>query len=587
LRELLEDNEWLGSNSNVRKIAKILKKSKGDERYNYFGLILDSTRYDLMKVLVKRKILSEEELFNIALRCKLDELRMCKEAGDLQHVIYKKALIRLSKERRAEFYSALIDALLEDKSNGLVEPQKKKLIKLYRHLLAFGFREALAKLHDYMGYFNVHRDKGLFSNPRDARRNSEELIAAIESDKMNKMFTAMKLMSKGHYVYNFRMDKITYEVTNFIFLKTLNHPNYNPFAITFGIDRYEVTPLVLAARQGCVDVVETLLEMANGNVGLLAKLLRVDSDKRIIRPLEVAIEKGHEKVVAAILKAVNGNEWLLYRLFSYSETMRYALRGFIGSRKLFQICNKKIVPMLLEAAGRNEKLLSALFHQRYYNNMFYCSDVSYTFETKHLKMFKLLIKKIGWSTECLRKILALDEVDGFTNLNAAMTNRHVGVVKFLLKAVEGKRDLLEELLLKPDYRGKTIFHNIIGSLSYFSPVVPPYPYPLYILKEMFLMCMNAACKAGIVDKVFAAKNKGMRNILDICKLPILREILQIYQIPHLSSTAISQAIAEAEKSYVDSSKVSRKLIRDSDERRSSSVDGGFEYPKKSRGIEHG
>lgn len=581
MRELLEDNEWLGSNSNVRKIAKILKKSKGDERYNYFGLILDSTRYDLMQALVKRKILSEEELFNIGLRCKLDGLRMAKGTSSLQHTISKKALAQICKDRIDEFYSALIDALIEDRSNGLVEPQKKKLIKLYRRLLASGYREALAKLHDYLGYFNVHKDKGLFSNPRDARKNSAELIAAIEADDMT---LAMKLMSQGHYVYSLVSRAIGYKTKDFILLETHNHPNYDSFQVAY----HNTTPMVLAAREGNVEVVKSLLERANGNIGVLAKLLRVDFDGRTIRPLEVAIEEGHDKVIAAILKAVNDNEWLLYRLFSYSEIMRGALRGFIGSRKLVQICNKKIVPMLLEAAGRNEKLLSALFHQRYYNNMFYCSDISYTFETKHLKMFKLLIKKIGWSTECLRKILALDEVDGFTNLNAAITNRHVGVVKFLLKAFEGKKELLEELLLKPDYRGKTIFHNIIGRLSYFSPVVPPYPYPLYILKEIFLMCMNAACKAGIVDKVFAAKNKGMKNILDICKLPILREILQIYQIPHLSSTAISQAIEEVERSYViDSSKVSRKLNRDPDERRSSSVDGGFEYPKKSRGIEHG
>jgi ankyrin repeat protein len=548
LRELLEDNQWLGSNSNVRKIAKLLKKSKGDERYHYFGLILDSTRYDLMKALVKRKILSEEELFNIALRCKLDELTMDRGSGSLQYIISKKALARLDKDLRTEFYSSLIDALVYNKANGLVEPQKENLEELYEELLISGYKEALAKLHDYLGYFKVSEDRSLFYNIRDARRNSAELVAAIEADDTT---LAMKLISQGHYIYNLVSEALVGKIRKFIFLETLNHPNYNPFAVAY----YDTTPMVLAAREGNVGVVEALLEMANGNIRLLAKFLRVDSKKRIIRPLEVAIEKGHEKVVAAILKAVDGNEWLLHKLFSNEELLSCAVRQY--NNFSLDTCRKtKVLSMLLKAAGRDEKLLLALFHQRYSYNMFYSSDVIYTREAKHLKMFKLLIKNVGWSTQCLRKVL---NIDGFeTSLREAMRNRQVGVIKLLLKAVEGKSELLEELLLKPDYRGATILHWIVFSLSSRNSDFPNYPLHHDREKEMFLILIEAAHSAGILDKVLAAKNKGMKTVLDVCTSPSIRKILEIYQTQGLTSTAISQAIAKVEKAeVVVPSKVSR------------------------------
>ncbi len=539
--KLLDGNRWDGRNKkNITKIIKVLRKSKGDKRSEYFDLLLTSTRYDVMKSIVNRRLASEEELFNIALRCKLDELTMDRGSGSLQYIISKKALARLDKELRAEFYSSLIDALVYNKANGLVEPQKENLEELYEELMISGHREALAKLHDYLGYFNIHKDKGLFSNPRNVRRNSAELIAAIEADDMT---LVMKLISQGHYVYSLVSRAAGDKTKEFILLETLNHPNYDPFQVAY----HDTTPMVLAARKGDVEVVGSLLERANGNIGVLAKLLRVDSDKRIIRPIEVAIEKRREKVVAAILKAVDGNEWLLHKLFSTEELLSCFIRQY--NNFSLDTCRKtKVLSMLLKAAGRNEKLLLALFHQRYSYNMFYSSDLIYSREAKHLKMFKILIENVGWSTQCLRKVL---NIDGFeTSLREAMRNRQVGVLKLLLKAVEGKSELLEELLLKPDYRGATILHWIVFSLSSINSDFPNYPLHHDREKEMFLILIEAAHNAGILDKVLAAKNKGMKTVLDVCTSPSIRKILEIYQTQGLTSTAISQAIAKVEKAEV-------------------------------------
>jgi hypothetical protein len=294
--------------ANISEIIREFQSANVDDRNTYFDLILGSTRYDVMELLVDQKILSEAELFNIAFRCKIEELRMTGESESVQARIFIKALDQLDQSRHAEFYSTLVDELIAGKNDKLLEPSKEKLEQLYEGLFVAGHGEALGKLHDYLGYYRGHNGK-----------NSEELIAAFKEENIE---LAQKLLSKGHYVYDFLPFDAWY--SSMIFSGGLVHPNFNINAIR----RLKETPLISVAQYGSPEQIKALIDKGvdvnaaqyRGETALhlaaekgrrdIVKMLidngakiNAISDESNCTPLLCAVYGGHEGVVRELLDA--------------------------------------------------------------------------------------------------------------------------------------------------------------------------------------------------------------------------------------------------------------------------------------------
>lgn len=74
----LDENEMFKNptkTQNIQDILKIFKDAHEDDRSAYFDVILNSGRLDAIYALIDSKVFNEEEVFNIALRCKMDDLR--------------------------------------------------------------------------------------------------------------------------------------------------------------------------------------------------------------------------------------------------------------------------------------------------------------------------------------------------------------------------------------------------------------------------------------------------------------------------------------------------------------------------------
>ncbi len=96
-------------------------------------------------------------------------------------------------------------------------PKKENLEDLYIDLLLAGKKEELKGLHEYLGYYKGYRGQ-----------SSEELVDALYNQNESEAF---KLISQGHYIYNDRVSSLFLsscgKAIDFIFLRTLAHPNYS------------------------------------------------------------------------------------------------------------------------------------------------------------------------------------------------------------------------------------------------------------------------------------------------------------------------------------------------------------------------
>jgi ankyrin repeat protein len=135
----------------------------------------------------------------------------------------------------------------------LSNPSEEDKQKLYRDLFISGHREALLELHRHLGYYEGRNGV-----------SSQELFDAIKNGNEDK---ALVLISQGHYAYNLdKHDIPKYDHVNrfgvwidniipFIFLKTLNHPNYDVNARGYNSS----SPLQVAAVKKDLSVMRELL----------------------------------------------------------------------------------------------------------------------------------------------------------------------------------------------------------------------------------------------------------------------------------------------------------------------------------------
>jgi ankyrin repeat protein len=98
----------------------------------------------------------------------------------------------------------------------LDNPKEENLQDLYIDLLVAGKKEELEGLHKYLGYYKGYNGE-----------SSQELLQALKDNNESK---ALKLISQGHYIYNDLIPSLFLygykNLIDFIFLRTLAHPNY-------------------------------------------------------------------------------------------------------------------------------------------------------------------------------------------------------------------------------------------------------------------------------------------------------------------------------------------------------------------------
>ncbi len=156
------------------------------------------------------------------------------------------------------------------------------LQELYKDLFVAGNKDLLKELHRHLGYYEGHNGQ-----------NSPELIAAVRAKDQEQ---ALKLISQGHYVYDFRgfdcfFNNGDLRLLKYFFLNNLNHPNYNVLAQ----DKNGNTPLHEATSYGYTEVVKLLLEKgadlnAKNEFGSTPMLLAVINGKKYI--VRLLLEKG-------------------------------------------------------------------------------------------------------------------------------------------------------------------------------------------------------------------------------------------------------------------------------------------------------
>ncbi len=263
-KKLLEGNLIGGTEgalkANIDNILNEFKEASEEDREGFFDLLFHSTRYDVMKALVDKKIANEFELYNIALKCKIDDLRGGVDIDSIQNRVHKAALDQLDEERIPEFYSNLVNQLFIDRKNKVQLPLSGTLQELYEGLFVAGHGQALRKLHNFLGYYRGTEGQ-----------NSQELIDAVKADDHGK---PLKLISQGHYVYDFSGFAYfqTKGILEFFCLNSLHHPNYNILAKDSDLS----TPLHVAAWKGDTEAAKAMLGVAKGNDELLKTLCAPD-----------------------------------------------------------------------------------------------------------------------------------------------------------------------------------------------------------------------------------------------------------------------------------------------------------------------
>lgn len=374
-QKLLEGN-IIGESveANVAEILKQFKEASKQDKEVLFYSLFQSTRYDVMEKLVDDRALNETELFNIALKCKLDDLRIGLDTDSIQNRVHMAALDQLDEERIPDFYSALVDLLFLDRQNKLQLPATETLQALYESLFVGGHGQALRKLHNFLGYYEGHEGK-----------NSKELIDAVRADNQEE---ALKLISQGYYVYDFSKfdpwDDSGEKITDFFCRNNLHHPNYNLLAeynngyillhwvATCG--EMEAVKLLIAAGAN-VNAQNnngtTLLKVAamHGMNELVKLLIAAGADPNVRNiykqvPLHNAAWVGNTEVVRLLIAAgtnVNAQDSI-----GLTTPLQYAARiGFID------VVKELLKSKELDLSVKNEEGKTA-------------ADVAATPETRHL-----------------------------------------------------------------------------------------------------------------------------------------------------------------------------------------------------------
>jgi ankyrin repeat protein len=326
----LDEDEFVKvspKSQNIKDILKIFKNAPEGEGSPYFDLILNSGRLDVVEALIDNKAFNEEEVFNIALRFKMDDLRSG-ETEPTNTKLFKKSIEQLSPDRIPELYAAVVDALFIDRKNKVLLPTTEVLQELYKELSIPERFLALRKLHNFLGYFRFHEGQNspelvaLLTNEQYNKRNKNinPIMDQITEDDRNK---ALDLISKGHYIYDFSKFSSwdDFPLVQFMFAQT-EHPNYNTnsktddgrtpltFAMFFkdfstfaklvklpeiDINAYIIrdTPLTFAVRNGQTQIAIDLLDRG------------VDPNKRDANdhrsPLQLAAVRGHLDLVKLLL----------------------------------------------------------------------------------------------------------------------------------------------------------------------------------------------------------------------------------------------------------------------------------------------
>lgn len=200
----------------------------------------------------------------------------------------------------------MVDALFIDRKNKVLLPKTEVLQELYKELFVAGHNSALRKLHNFLGYYRGHEGQNspelvtLLANEKyneiDSRKefhinltNGKKLGTPLYNDLTEEdLNKALDLISKGHYIYNF--SKLNYDDHNmlikFMFLQTLDHPNYNANSVEF----YNRTPLSLAMYYLNFPAVTRLLQFPE-----------IDIKNQAPEVLHKAAFHGHTAVVRELL----------------------------------------------------------------------------------------------------------------------------------------------------------------------------------------------------------------------------------------------------------------------------------------------
>ncbi len=281
--------------TNIDNISKQFKEASEQDREGFFDSLFHSTRYDVMKELVDKKALNEEELFNITLKCKRDDLS---DADSIPNNVYQAALDQLDEERIPEFYSSLVNQLVIDSKNKLQLPSTETLQALFEGLFVAGHGQALRNLHNFLAYY-----KGTEG------RNSEELIAAVRADDQEK---AIKLISQGHYVYDFTKFDFLEEgkLCKFFFYNNLHHPNCN-LAVN---DKDGYTPMHWAVNSKHIEIAKEIMAAVKDNPDLLKQALA--PNKIGNTPMHWAATNNYIEIAKEILAAVKDNPELLKQVLA-------------------------------------------------------------------------------------------------------------------------------------------------------------------------------------------------------------------------------------------------------------------------------
>jgi ankyrin repeat protein len=315
----------------------------------------------------------------------------------------------------------------------LENPSKENLEELYRDLFITGESEVLKGLHIYLEYYEGHEDK-----------NSKELIAAVRAGNEEK---ASKLISQGHYIYDFSGFRIYNEsdkkILDFLFLNNLHHPNYN--VVTKDINGN--TPLHLAAWIGHTEEAKAILEIVKDKPELLKSLL-LTKNKDGNEPFQLAVSNGHTEEAKAILEVIKDNPELLQLLLGpdeYGETQLH-LAALYGPTKR--------VKAILEIVKDNPELLQSLLLTRNKDGNNPLHLAAFYGPTERVKA---IIEVIKDNPELLQLLLGPDEY-GETQLHLAALYGPTKRVKAILEIVKDNPELLQSLLLTRNKDGNNPLH---------------------------------------------------------------------------------------------------------------------------------
>ncbi len=426
-KKLLEGNRIGGTEealkANIDNISNQFNEATEEDREGFFDSLFHSTRYDVMKAIVEQRIANEFELYNIALKCKIDDLRIGVDTESIPNKVHKAALDGLDKERIPEFYSSLVDQLLSDKESKILLPSTETLQALYEGLFVGGHEQALGKLHNFLGYYRGTEEQ-----------NSQELIAAVRANDQEK---ALKLISQGHYIYDFSKFNISNnsdrKLLEFIFLNALHHPNYNILAK----DKDRRTPLHLAAEYGHTDAINAILEALKDSPELFKQVLSTDIYGST--PLHLAAIYKRTDAVKAILEALKDNPELLEQAFT-----PHFLSGNTPLHTAVSKGHIEIVKALLQAAKGNDELLKILCAPAYLGR----TPLHLAAEYGHTDAVKAILEALKDNPALLRQTLAPNN-NGKTPLDLANNAEAKTIIQEAIERERERERERESELCKP------------------------------------------------------------------------------------------------------------------------------------------